>query len=365
MVDSIDYSTWRNPTLQAIAKQSDKDGIKGLNGIEIFDFARTAKEQGIDNRTISELLGMEFSSKKPSEPLKSRNNRDPQFDHAVNYYNDKMDYNARYKVTNKTYSDLETRLYNMEKSIDQAFIDCAAYQDIVIVPRSYYKFYPYYNDRLLNFDIDEIRNLTSKDMNSLHELKDKIEHIMEEANGETEHNEPVRTEYDIEALAQKHLGMSYSEFVSKYSAELEFCKTVTAADLSSMTDTQRMVYSKAKAYATEMLNTTINEAHTVNWDAGERKLDETSKSTDDMIKISDFEYDGITEEGLNEIKSGIMYSAFEEALVEAYKNSDDSGVESVHKDNTSPKPRKILENGEIRIYSPDGSVYDTSGRKIK
>lgn len=363
MVESIDYSNWRNPSLQAIAKQSDKDGIKGLNGIEVFDFARAAKEQGIDNRTISELFGMKFSSKNASDLLKSRNNRHPQFDNAVNYYNDKMDYSARYKVTNKTYSNLETRLYNMEKSIDQAFIDCAAYQDIVIVPRSYYKFYPYYNDRLLNFDIDEIRNLTSNDMNSLHELKDKIEYIMEEANGVTEHNEPERTEYDVEALAQKHLGMSYEEFVSKYSAELEFCKTVTAADLNSMTDTQRMVYGKAKAYATEMLNTTINEAHNVNWDAGERKLEETTAATDGMMLISDFEYDGITEEGLSNIKSGIMFSAFEDALVEAYNNSGESGIESVHNDNMSLKPRKVLENGKIKIYSPNGE-YDIGGRRF-
>jgi hypothetical protein len=38
-----------------------------------------------------------------------------------------------------------------------------------------------------------------------------------------------------------------------------------------------------------------------------------------MFTISEFEYDGITKEGLSEIKSGIMYKAFEEALIEKHR----------------------------------------------
>ena len=40
-----------------------------------------------------------------------------------------------------------------------------------------------------------------------------------------------------------------------------------------------------------MLETTINEAHVTNWDAGERKTAEALKATGDMMTISDFEYD--------------------------------------------------------------------------
>ncbi len=356
---SIDYSNWANTKLQAYAKQVDKDGVKGLNGQEIFEFARLAKTNNVERTEIAALLGANFSQK-----MSLPENRNPEFNKAAECYNDKMDSNERSEVTNNTYNNLQTRLYEMEKAVDDAFIECDAYKDMVIMPRGYYRYYPYFNDRLTNFDIEEIRNLTSKDMDSLHELKDKIEYIMENANGETEHNEPQRTEYDIEALAEKHLGMSYEEFASKYGAELEFCKTVTAADFSSMTETQRMVYRKAKAYAAEMLTTTINEAHTVNWDAGERKLEETLKATDDMYVISEFETDGITEDGLNSLKSGIMYKAFEEALVAKYKELEPSGIKEIQADKKDGV-KKVLINGQILIFTPDGSVYDTSGRRIK
>lgn len=364
MFKSINYSSWSNPIIKELAQQADQDEVNGLNGIEIFNFAKSASANNIDKSEISALLGLDLSGLN-SGMQKLQRERDPIFNKAVDYYNDNMDYSGRYKVTNKTYANLEERLYKMEKSIDQAFIDCAAYHDIVIVPRNYYKFYPYFNDKLVNFNIEEIRNLTSKDMQSLHELKDKIEYIMEDANGETTHHEPSQTEYDIETLALKHLGMSYEEFSAKYSAELEFCKTVTPADFANMTETQRMVYAKAKAYATEMLNTTIMEAHTVNWDTGERKVDETLKATEDMLKISDFEYDGITEDGLAQIESGITDKTFEETLITAYKESGADSAKEINADSTNKNPRKVIENGEVRIYTPDGSVYNSGGVKIK
>lgn len=352
---SIDYSTWKNSRLQAYAAQVDRDGVKGLSGQEVFEFARIAKENNVNKSEIAELLGASFSQK-PAQ--------NPDFDKAAEYYNEKMDSYERSDVTDKTYNNLHAKLYEMEKAVDDAFIECDAYKDMVIIPRGYYRHYPYFNDRLINFDIEEIRNLTSKDMDSLYELKDKIEYIMEGVNGKTEHNKPSKTEYDIEALAEKHLGMSYEEFASKYSAELEFCKTVTTADFSSMTETQKTVYRKAKAYATEMLTTTINEAHTTNWDAGERKLEETTKATDDMYAISEFETEGVTEDGLKSLKSGIMYKAFEEALIAKYQELEPSGIEEVKAD-SKDGVKKVLINGQILIFHPDGSVYDTSGRKVK
>ena len=126
------------------------------------------------------------------------------FDKAVEYYNTSMNYQQRYGVTRKTYDNLQTRLYNMEKAIDQAYTDCEAYGDIMIVPRWHYRFYPSFDTRLINFDLEDLRTRTTKDMESLYELKDKIEYIIEDANGKTEHTTPDKTEYDVDKLPQKH-----------------------------------------------------------------------------------------------------------------------------------------------------------------
>lgn len=360
----IDYLNWANQKAVELAKKVDKDGIKGLQGKEVSAFMRSAIDNNISKDDVYELMGVSLSKTRAAQ-LRAPRQKNPDFDKAVNYYNDKMNINQRSAVTEATYTNLETRLYNMEKAINQAYIDCDAYSDIMIMPRWHYRYYPYFEDKLLNFNIDEIRTRTTADMESLHQLKDKVEYIMEDANGETTHNEPQKTQYDVEALAQKHLGMSYAEFAEQYKEELEFCKTVTYADLASMNQTQRTVYAKAKAYAKEMLTITITEAHTVNWDVGERKLDETMKATGDMYAISDFEYDGITEQGLSELKSGIMYKAFEEALINKYRELEPSGINEVSAEPTQKTPIKRVVNGVVLIFNPDGSIYDLKGNKIK
>ena len=368
-IDNIDYSAWNNPKAVKIAKKVDKDGEYGLNLREAFNFVRKASAKNIDKCDFYELVGLSISNQAKSRRVQGSNSsreKSADFEKAIYYYNNKMDYTQRSSVTYKTYDNLETRLYNMEKAIDQAFIDCDAYKDIVIVPRWHYRFYPQIDTRLINFDIEELRNVTSKDMKSLHQLKDKIEHIMEDANGISEHTEPQKTEYDVDEIAKKHFdGMSYEDFAAQYHDELEFCKTVTMADMGTMTPTQAMVYSKAKAYAKEMLNTTINEAHTVNWDAGERKTNETMKATGDMFTIMEFEDDDITDEGLNEIQSGIMYKAFEEALISKHREFDPTGVEGVKVNNQPKEPQKVIKNGGLLIFNPDGSVYNGLGKRVK
>ena len=362
---NVDYSNWANQKAIQIAKQADKDGVKGLQGQEIADFMRTALSNNISKAEVFELMGLKLSSNRASDVNRVSVPENPNFDKAAEYYNTKMDYNQRYQVTQNTYTNLEQRLYNMEKNINQAYQDCEAYSDIMIMPRWHYSFYPYFEDRLINFNIDEIRTRTANDMESLHQLKDKVEYIMEEANGTTEHNEPAKTQYDIEALAQTYLGMSYEEFAETYKDELEFCKTVTYADLTSMNETQRMVYAKAKAYAKEMLTVTINEAHTVNWDVQERKLDETMKATGDMYTISEFEDDGITQEGISKLESGIMYKAFEQALIDKYNELNPTDVKEIESDSSAKKPIKRIVNGAVLVFNPDGSVYDLKGNKIK
>ena len=135
---------------------------------------------------------------------RSEDSANVDFDKAVEYYNTSMNYQQRYGVTRKTYDNLQTRLYNMEKAIDQAYTDCEAYGDIMIVPRWHYRFYPSFDTRLINFDLEDLRTRTTKDMESLYELKDKIEYIIEDANGKTEHTTPDKTEYDVDKLPQKH-----------------------------------------------------------------------------------------------------------------------------------------------------------------
>lgn len=362
-INGIDYSVWNNQKAIQIAKNIDQDGVKGLQGKEIFDFVKTAKENKIEKTELFELMGLNISKNRAASLVSRPSN--PEFDKAVEFYNKELDLYQRSKVTSKAYDNLETRMYNMEKSIDNAFLECEAYADIVIVPRWHYRFYPLFDDKLINFDIDEIRERTTKDMASLNELRDKVEYIIEEANGETEHTTPKQNDYDVEKLAQKHLGMSYEEFAEKYKDELEFCKTVTYADLASMNETQRMVYAKAKAYAKEMLEITINEAHNTNWDIGDRKVEETLKASGDMFAISDFEDEGITDEGIANLKSGIMFKAFEEALIAKYREMNPTSVYGVEAKSTAKGPKKVIVNGVTLIYNPDGSVYNLNGQRIK
>jgi hypothetical protein len=159
--------------------------------------------------------------------------------------------------------------------------------------------------------------------------------------------------------------MSYADFEAQYKDELEFCKTVTYADLASMNETQRLVYAKAKAYAKEMLEITINEVHNTNWDIGDRKVDETLKATGDMFAISDFEDEGITEEGIAKLESGIMFKAFEEALIAKYREMNPTLVNGVEAESKIKEPKKVIVNGVILIHNPDGSVYNTNGQRIK
>ena len=277
-----------------------------------------------------------------------------------------MDTTQRYSVTQKTYENMEERLYKMEKEIDKAFLECDAYHDIIIVPRWHYRFYPRFNDQLINFDIEDLRNRTTKDMESLQALKDKANSIIEEANGETTHTEPEKTHYDVDEIAQKHFGMSYEEFAAKYKDELDYCKYVTYADLRLMNDTQAYVYGRAKAYAAEMLNITINEAHNVNWNIGDKKLDATLKTSGDMMTISDFEYDGITDKGLAEIQSGITYKSFEDALIDKYNElKNATAIDSAETETKPQKPIKKIVNGKLLIFNPDNSIYDLNGNRIK
>ena len=369
-INGIDYSVWANKQAVQIASSVDKDGVKGLQGKEIFDFVKAAKDNKIDKTEVFELLGLKVA-KTRCEASKTRGNN-PDFDKAAEFYNTQMDFRDRYSVTQKAEQNITDILAEMERSINKAYQECAAFNDpdimvVMVSPYRYYR-YPLFYDRLLNFDIDEIRTRTTNDMNSLNEIRDKVEYIMENANGETAHTTPSKTEYDVDAIAQKYLGMSYEEFAKKYAKELENCKYVTYASLKNMDATMADVYSKAKAYAAEMLDITLSEAHNLHWDIQERKLYESLDASGDIYVISDFEYTGITPEGLAEFKSGIAKNGFEKALIYKYnelKPDDSDAINDAQTDVPLQKPVKRVVNGAVLIFNPDGTVYNLNGQRIK
>ena len=377
-IGSINYSQWTNSQAARIAKRADTDGVKGLQGKEIFNFVQSAIASDINKTELNELLGVSISKTRAESKALARE-KTPEFEKAIKYYNDEMNANQRYSVTRKTSDILEEKLYKIESDINIAYQNCAAFNDpdIMVVVHSPYRYwtYPRFRDRLINFDIEEIRTRTTKDMDSLNEVKEKVEAIMAAANGETEYDKPAKTEYDVDAIAAKHLGMSYSEFAKKYSAELEKCKYVTYGDIGLMDETMAFVYGRAKAYAAEMLELTIQEAHNVHWDIQERKLYDSLEAAGDLYAISDFEYDGITDEGLAQINTGIMYKSFEEALIDKYNELKPADNPDPPKEpdavippttDTQPKgPEKRIVNGAILIFNPDGSIYDLNGKRIK
>ena len=290
----------------------------------------------------------------------SQKDNDNDLKNAINNYN-KLDSYNRSKLTYETSDSVQSKLYKMESCIDNAFANCKAYQDICIIPRWHYRYYPYMQEKLINFDVKEIRTRTDADMNSLQDLKDKIEYTIEEANGEKEHNKPATTHYDIEELAQKHLGMSYADFDKEYHDELEFCKTVTYADFNSMNARQAFVYGKAKAYAKEMLETIINEARNTRFNYGERLLDVTNKTSDDLSIITDFELDGISDESWAKLKNGIVINSFKAALKKNLSENKPNGMNDIIVKPLTTKSIKKVENGEVIIVTPNGFKYNTNG----
>ena len=61
-----------------------------------------------------------------------------------------------------------------------------------------------------------------------------------------------------------------------------------------------------------------------------------------------------------------MYKAFEEALIDKYKElNPDTSVTETKTDEKPKKAVKCLINGAIVIFASDGSVYNLNGERIK
>ena len=368
-ISGIDYSQWKNKSAFYMAKRSDKNGVPGLQGTEVFGFVKEAKASNLEKAEIFELMGLNIPTARAASSASARE-KSPEFIKAVDCYNTKMDQTQRHSVTVMTNNNLTIRMRNMERDIETAYQNCAAFNDpdIMVVRTSPYRYWSYtrFYDRLIKFDIDEIRTRTTKDMDSLNEIREKVEHIIKDANGETNYEAQKKTEYDVDAIAKKHLGMSYQEFAKKYAKELEQCKYVTYADLYNMDSTMAYVYDRAKSYAAEMLDTTILEAHNTHWDTQERLLYASLDASSDVYAVSEFEWEGITDDGLNEIQTGLMYKSFEEALIDKYREIDSTGIGDSQVEQLPNGFIKVRKDGKVYIYNPaENTYYDLNGHRIK
>lgn len=369
----VNYSLWTNNNAYQMAKKVDKDGTDGLQGTETFAFAQEAKANNVEKDDFMQLMGLETSQTRAADTAFSRG-KSEDFDKAVDFYNKEMDYSQRRSVTSAAEDAIYQRLYALQKEIDNAYINCAAFNDsdMMVVRMSPYRYYTYprFYDRLLNFDVADIRKRTTANMDSLNEIRDQVEKTMAKAKGETEYTKPEKFEYDVDAIAQKLLGMSYEEFAKQYPDELEKCKYVTYADLRTMSETESYVYGKAKAYAAEMLETTLQTAHNVHWDIQEQLLYESLNTSADIFAISEFEYDGITDKGLDSIKSYISFDCFESALMDKYgelkkEEKPDTAINAPEAEAQIKKPVKKVINGKVYVFTQDGSVYNLNGEQIK
>ena len=361
---SINYTKWQNSNALKFAEQADDDKIKGLNrAIEIFNLVKFALESKVQKADLNELFNTEVPSARTRAALNSRE-ISTEFQKAIDYYNTVMGSYQKYNITQDTYLALEKVLSEMEQGINEAFNNCKAYSEILITPSWYYRFYPYLMNHLDSFDIEEIRTKTSESMESLQNLKQEVEDIIAKAGGKEKGDTVERTSYDIEALAVKHLGMSYKDFAKNNRSIIEKCKTMTLAGMASLTPSEADAYSRLQAYAKEMIEITVQEAHTVRWNAGDRKVEETLKATGDMYKISEFEYDGISEQGLNELESDIMYNTFKKTLIDAYNKINPDGMDEVSANKRKDVWKEPDGKGGLTIHIREQD-FDLHGRRRK
>ncbi len=387
------YSNRMTQNVFQSAKGSENDDKKDLQTSPAEELSNTNDVTPAETSKPYENMGLRLSGTRSEATAKREVS--PEFQEAIDFYNNSMTSSQRHSVTNQAENNIIAALSKMEQDINMAYIECAAYKDpnIMVVVHSPYRhyIYPRWHDRLLNFDIDALRKQTTEDMDSLNDIRDKMEYIMEAANGDPEHYTPPKKEYDVDKIAEEYLQMSYEDFAAKYPTELEKCKYVTLADVGNMTETEAYVYGRAKAYAAAMLDITTNDAHNTHWDIQERKLYEALAASDAIFALSEFEYDGITPEGLASIESPIAYNAFETALIEKYQplkpeepttpdvpppddnndNPDDgnddteTSIQNTETSNVQQKPVKRVVNGAVLIFNPDGTVYNVYGQRIK
>ena len=357
----IDYSRWMNNDVLRIAESVDKDGIKGLSRIEIFDFMKAVECENVDSLTIS---------KKSNRSKASSQKRIPsELQAAINNFNieDENTEERRRAIVDNAYTKGEEIMHQLSSDINQAYVDCKAYSNITLIPKRWFRWYK--PAEFVNFDLAEIQKDAKINIQSLNKLQDDIQTAFEKAHGtpKEEHQKPKDVDIDMEALAQQHLGMSYEEFEAEYKDELEIIKTITTAELNSADTPQRVkdAHYKAKQYAYNLTAREKDVMRDVRTESGNREMQETFDYGDNIMVIEDMKLYGITEENFAKLTNPIMYRAFTEALQEAYGDTDI--IESPKDDKIQEHRAKKAEmiDGVPCIQGRDGHWYTLGGIRMK
>ena len=362
----IDYSRWSNQEAIRIAQNIDKDGIKGLSRIEIFDFMKEVKYENIDSLTLS--------TKSRQHKVSSQTQIPPELQAAIDNFNieDDQTYERRKAIIDDAYARGEEIMHQLSSDINQAYVDCEAYENITLIPRRWFRWYR--PAEFVNFDLAEIQKDAKNNIASLNKLQDDLQTAFEKAHGtpKEEHQKPQDIDIDMEALAQKHLGMSYEEFEKEYKDELEIIKTITIAELNSPDTPQRVkdAHYKAQQYAYHLTAREKEVMRDIRTDSGNKEMQEVFDYGDNMMVIEEMKDDGISEENFAKITNPIMYRAFTQALL---KGDTANGVDKKNADTFTPKTVKgVFENrpvivneykkGKVRVFSVNGMFLEAADK---
>lgn len=363
----IDYSRWINPDAIRIAKSVDKDGINGLSRTEVFDFVKTAEIENVDSFTVS---------KKPKQRKVSSQTQIPyELQVAIDYFNieDNQTYQRRKTIVDDTYAKGEEIMHQLSSAINEAYVNCKAYENITLIPRRWFRWYR--PAEFINFDLAEIQKDAKENIQSLNKLQDDIQTAFEKAHGtpENEHQKPQDVDIDMEALAMQYLGMSYEEFEAEYKEELQIIKTITTAQLNSPDTPQRVkdAHYKAQQYAYNLTAREKDVMRDIRTESGNREMQEVFDYGDSMMVIEEMKDDGITEENYAQLTNPIMYRAFVETLMslDVVVGIDKNKEEEVFVPRTvkgvfGNQMLVVTEyaKGKVQVFALDGRLIETTDK---
>ncbi len=336
---NIDYSQWSNPLVKRAVECADTDDIFGLSKEEVSVFVKKAEDAGFETDMIDNLV---------KSSLKEYDNG--QLAKAIDYFN-KLSYYERSDVMTRTGELGYQRCSKMEQDYNSAFEQCEAYKLIKARPDRF--------EDKIRFDFQEVHDDVDKALKSLNELKDKLQKIIENANGVKKHTIPEMTQYDLDEIANRILGMSYEEFINSY--DLEFTKSTTINDLNNE---QKIIYDKARAYVKEIKKLARDELQNTRWDWGEKLSDETRKYSDASVQLVDYTDEDyiLTENAIDNLSSGIVRESFKEALFEKYNAT---GINLTQENEESPNGKFYnTQTHQVEIIK-DGQNFDLNGKKRK
>ena len=347
---NVQYTNWEDKKAQKLAEKYDKDGKAGLNTVEeILKFFEKAQKKNID---INEIFGLDLSAK--ARRASAKQPAEKNYEKLVNYYNS-LDDTKKSDIGYQAHNIGYELMYQLEKDINTAFENCKGYG---LIKLRRYRF-----EDKVRFNLEEVQNDVTVALNSVNELQKDLEKAYDTAKG-TEGTEAKYVDYNaqLERIAQQKLGMSYDEFVEKYKDILHTTESITESEAMNPQYEHAEFYDKARTYVREikkLARETLQETRT---ESGERLLDETVKYSNSSIELIDFEYDGVTNNSINNMSSDIMRKAFIEAVEADYNKTDidETKADSQSKDgkyfDKENHKYYIIKNG--KKYNINGTVAD-------